>query len=963
MFRSLKFLFLLFAFLASNMLFAQAGKLVGKVIDLETGEALIGANVLLEGTSMGAATDENGDYIMLNVTPGTYTVKARFIGYREQITSNIRVSVNLTTEANFALPTEEYQTETIVVSAPKPLVDKNITNSTSVVKAEDIENLPVRGVNAIVATQAGVVSGRGGLNIRGSRSDATAYYVDGVLVTDPIFGGSSSGVINNAVEEIQVQAGGYSAEFGGANGGIIATTTRVGGEKYDIGIEAISDAFVKTGEDYLGGYSYGYTELVLTAGGPLIPGYNKIRFFLAGSNIFQRTGANFYEGYDFQGIFDPSLGESADTINLFYPGGQNVNSQNNNWQLQGNLTWDLNPFTIRINSNFRRTDGRNGTATFTFVDALEASSRAGLHEDHTWSSSLKLTHVLSANSFYDLIVNYVDDFSVDMDPFFKHDITMYGDSIANAEIGRQMQADGDNLNPLNMYGQSLAPGPTPYNNYTKQKFQSIGGKVNFLYQLGKHHEFKTGGEFTRYTARYYSLGPRTIASLAKSIADGDVYKIYNRVDNYGYDVYGNAVDVEGDIEAPRNPVFAAYYIQDKMEFTDLVLNVGFRLDYIDVDDQTFEDPSRVQFLPNGQIDPSILKDIDPTLQVSPRIGISFPVTDRTVFHAQYGKFIQQSRLRDSYQGYNLIADNIRGGFAISSPVGFGIRPERTTSYEIGFRQQIGEVFAFDITGFYKDIKDQVQIRPIFAASDANHRQYYSWQNGDFATTKGVELKLDLRRVQRLSAQVDYTYSDALGTGSNPSTAFRTIWVSPTNDPFYPQQIAPLDFNQTHRGFINVDYRFGSEDGPEVLGSQILSNLGLNLLFSFNSGFNFTRWDGFGNSRTPNEALNSSTTPWNFQLDLRLDKSFEFGPLDFNVYAWVINVLDIKNITNVYNISGDAIDDGWLASNEGSATTEGYRRYGDEYAQTYTDLYRAASYGTGGNFGVPRQIRFGIRLNY
>lgn len=957
MFRKLKFLILLLT-IAPAFLYAQTGKIVGKVTDLQTGDPLIGANVIVEGTLLGAATDANGDFMILNVPPGTYSIKARYIGYREQITSNIRVSVNLTTEVNFALPTEEYTTETIIVRAPKPLVEKNITNSTSVVNQEDIKNLPVRGVNAVVATQAGVVTQGGNIHIRGSRSDEVAYYVDGVLVNNPVFGGSATGVINNAIEEIQVQAGGYSAEFGGANGGIISTQTRTGTEKYQFAFEGITDNFAPFGEKFLDTYSRHYSELVLTAGGPVIPNNKKIRFFIAANNQFTRSPNAFYRGANFHNVFDPSRGATADTFDVVYPDGVLLNYNRNQYQIQGNISFNFQPFTLRLNGNFRMNTGRNGVGKTTY----RAYNSATLREDQTISGSVKITHVINKNSFYDVIANYFNDYYVDMDPIFKHDITLYGDSIANAAVGRQLRGDG--IQPINLsaFGFAFTPYDRVLSTYRKQRTESVGGKINFLYQIGKHHEFKTGAEFNYYTIRRYSFGRAfSLPSLARSIADGDIYDIYSRLDNYGYDVYGNKVD--SGLEAPKHPTFAAYYIQDKMEFSDLVFNIGFRLDYIDIDAQIFENPSNVKFNRDGTIDQAQLLDVDPLLQISPRIGLSLPVTDRTVFHAQYGKFIQQSRLRDVYQGFNLLADNIKGGYAISAPVGFGLRPERTTSYEIGFRQQLGEYFAFDITGFYKDIKDQVQIRSIFAEEGANHRQYYAWVNGDFSTIKGIEIKLDLRRTERLSAQVDYTYSDARGTGSNPSSAFRSIWQSPTAEPFFPQQIAPLDFNQAHRGFINLDYRFTDDDGPEILGSKIFSNLGANILFSFNSGFNYTRWSGFFNERIPLEPLNASTTPWIFQLDARIDKTFKIGSLGFNVYLWVQNIFNTQNVVGVFNTSGDAYDDGWLTSVDGASIVEGYRiNYGDQAAQMYSDLYKNLTYNAG-NFGIPRVIRLGVRLNY
>ena len=164
------FLFFTLLVLCSPILvFSQSGKIVGKVLDSESGEALIGANVLIEGTNLGAATDVSGDFIILNIPPGSYTLTAKYIGFREVRLENIKVSVNLTTEANFKLSSDTYETETVVVVAPKPLINKNTTNQTSIIRSEDIENLPIRGINAIVGTQAGVVSQGGNLYVRGSQ--------------------------------------------------------------------------------------------------------------------------------------------------------------------------------------------------------------------------------------------------------------------------------------------------------------------------------------------------------------------------------------------------------------------------------------------------------------------------------------------------------------------------------------------------------------------------------------------------------------------------------------------------------------------------------------------------------------------------------------------------------------------------------------------------------------------------
>ncbi|MDP2364292.1 MAG: hypothetical protein Q8M94_11070, partial [Ignavibacteria bacterium] len=417
--------------------------------------------------------------------------------------------------------------------------------------------------------------------------------------------------------------------------------------------------------------------------------------------MFQKTPAQFGRDYNFIGLYNPS--SPKDTFDIVYPEGVRLNQASNTYQGQGNLTWDLGSFSLRLNGNYTFNTNRGGV---NWIDLNKTGNgianqrNASLNENRTVSSSLKLTHVLSSNAFYDVIVNYFGDFYVTMDNIFKHNITMYGDSVENAKYGRTLLADG-RLNPgYQAYGFEWTKYESPSNLYRKQKTASFGGKVNFLYQAGKHHEIKAGGELTSYTIRRYSIGARPIAQNIKAVADGNIRLIYNRLDNYGYDVYGNTLD--SGPEGPKQPIFAAAYIQDKMEFSDLVLNIGFRYDYINTDSREFINPNNVKFK-DGIIDPAYMKDVKPTIQISPRLGFSFPVTDKTVFHAQYGKFIQQSQLSNIYKGFNNSSDIIKGGFAELNPVGYGLKPERTTQYDIGFKQQLGDNFAFDITGFYKDI--------------------------------------------------------------------------------------------------------------------------------------------------------------------------------------------------------------------------------------------------------------------
>jgi len=233
--------------------------------------------------------------------------------------------------------------------------------------------------------------------------------------------------------------------------------------------------------------------------------------------------------------------------------------------------------------------------------------------------------------------------------------------------------------------------------------------------------------------------------------------------------------------------------------------------------------------------------------------------------------------------------------------------------------------------------------------------YYAYVNGDFETVKGLEIKVNLRRTSRVAGSLNYTFSDARGTGSKSWKLYR-VGGEATDEIEFLQQIAPVNFNQAHRGSMNIDYRFGVGDGGPVL-----QRAGLSLLFQFTSGFNYTRVEGFKWAK-PLESLNFSTTPWTYKLDMKLDKSIRIGPVDVNLYLWITNVFNRQNVVQVYNTSADSYDDGWLASGQGKSRTDGYARYGEDKAALHEKLYRTMNYDPT-FFGVPRQVRLGLRLDY
>jgi hypothetical protein len=275
---------LLFIALLPYLAFAgTVGKIKGKVTDLTSGEPLIGANVLVLGTSFGAATDVNGNYTITNLEAGVYQVRASFVGYQTVTYSNIRVNADLTTELDFKLPGEGIELQQVNVIAEKPLINKSSTNANRITTSDVLEALPTRGIDNILGLTPGVVLQDKNIFIRGGRQDEVGFYLEGASITDPVVGGEYYHV-QDAVEEIQVQSGGYTAEYGGANAGIVYTQVKSGTPDLKASVEYITDNITFKGKDdrfdgkeRLGTYWYGYNEFTGTLSGPLFT--NKVKFF------------------------------------------------------------------------------------------------------------------------------------------------------------------------------------------------------------------------------------------------------------------------------------------------------------------------------------------------------------------------------------------------------------------------------------------------------------------------------------------------------------------------------------------------------------------------------------------------------------------------------------------------------------------------------------------------------------
>ena len=244
--RKLRLAFFLCAFILLFGLtdYALADKIAGTITDSETGEELIGANVYIVETGQGASTDLSGEYVILNVNPGTYTLRISYVGYTTQIIQEVLVRTDLTTTINVELqPDAAMSGDEVVVIADRPLIRVDETATRQSISGDDIKALPVQNFADVVNLQSGVVSsGRRSFNVRGGRSNEVAYMIDGVMVRDPVSGSVATNLGNDMIEELTLLSGTFNAEYGNAMSGVVNITTREGGNNYR-GLVEVNQSF------------------------------------------------------------------------------------------------------------------------------------------------------------------------------------------------------------------------------------------------------------------------------------------------------------------------------------------------------------------------------------------------------------------------------------------------------------------------------------------------------------------------------------------------------------------------------------------------------------------------------------------------------------------------------------------------------------------------------------------------
>jgi hypothetical protein len=962
----------------------NTGKIAGVISDSARLTGLPGANVMLEGTTVGTVCDLQGNYSILNIPPGVYKLKATMIGYRGVLVRDIRVSVDLTTSISVSLePTTLESAEVVTVTAVRPLVQRDMTSSLSTVNSEEIADLPVQSMNDVLELQAGVVREGNNFHIRGGRASEVSYWVDGIATNEVFGGGSAVTVEKSAVQELQVVSGTFNAEYGNAMSGIVNIITKEGGNKLN------GQATVYAGDYMSGNDVYGVLKKVTPVVDPITgvtraiedlenplkkfnPVYNG-EFNLggpvpfAGKRLTFMVNGRYYsqEGYVYGRRWFYPQGIPGDSALVPL-------SPNQSYSGMGKLTFKLTnsmKFNYSLFLNRWQTDHFQNLADKYNPDGSSGGRTSGI------THLLGLNHTLSSKTFYEARVSHVynryrsylyEDPAAKPSYFIwvRPDTSSEGYWIyqdPTSEEGKQtleglktagrlysLVADRNNragyVHPDSLLlptAYSFRRAGTDMNHYTRTTSYWIG-KLDLTSQLNPVHQVKAGLELRLHRL---SLDDITLQAKRREGKDEQIVPFEPWVPSLE-SIYHN--------KYTRKPTEFSAYLQDKIEIKDMIMNIGVRFDYfnsngvvpVDPKDPSIYSPFQDSYVYQNPGEPDSLrvpltpeqrrglmqKKATAKTQVSPRIGIAYPITDRGIIHFSYGHFFKMPEFQYLYDNpdFKLLTG---GGWTVIG--NSALNAERTVEYEIGLQQQLSDQVGFDASLFYKDIRDWVGTSPLVTTLKPSVA-YSVYENKDYANVYGIVLDLDKRYSSHFSGNISYSFQVAEGTYSNPLDAFNAI--SAKTEPRL--NLIPLNWDQHHT----------------LMGSATLGAAGWTLTFQgkYQTGRPYTptyaRGSFVGGEAQVGYRDNSARLPSTSQLDLLLHRRFRVGALNLGLLVTVYNVFDQKGETAVYSETGTARYSVNLDPN--------YVNYNTLRIGTVEDLVRRPDW-----YIPPRQVQAGLTLEF
>ena len=771
---------------------ATTGKVQGTVRDAQSGEALPGANVVIDGTQRGAVTDANGFYVILLVDPGTYSMTGSMVGYDAQRQTDIRVQSDLTTTVDLQIREKTLELGEITVIAERPPVEPDKTTSKYIMSAEELESVPiVRDMGEFIELQAGVSIDAEGdeIMIRGGDRQDVAYVVDGVRIATTDHRGSRTGIgrdLNkSAVQELQVITGGYNAEYGNAQGGVVSMVTRDGGSAYN---GMLDYQFTPAGQKHWGANVYD---------SPMHRGNNKwddpdwvsqqleIPADLDGdgaNDVVQAHKRLDYTGKvghridaNIAGPLSRDITFFASTIWQKVPASllnSNLTTPPNT-RNTGKVTFAASPsLKLRVGGIYNRREN-----TFTGPDEggrlnlrnsgrnvfLHVVNPSGNYRDTDGLFYGTVTHSLSPKTFYEVNLSYSsttrDTLGLHAHPFVgNEDLTSSSVSDAHYTIYREVT------------------------NWSQWNYKRIGFKADLSSQVNKQNFVKAGVEVIRYNNWYqarWSGGPtnRNVRWFSKSFGET---AFWPNQDNVGL-----------------NPIDFGVYLQDKIEFEGMILNAGIRGDVFlqntmmkDVDawyggKAPWNGMTRSAYVP--EVKGKAMKAF------SPRIGVSHPITEKSLLRFFYGRFVQRPQFHEMFQNEFVSSEakdkDLNGNGVIDPAEQYNdyndaaarhgnrfLPPEETTSFEVGLDWNFVGDYVLGLTTYYKASGNET-IGASQQWYDPETPQYVAtvraYAPGNWRDVRGFEINLRKKFSNMFSFNVGYNLQWA--DGGRNSAHRRDVW--------------------------------------------------------------------------------------------------------------------------------------------------------------------------------------------
>ena len=865
---------------------AQTGKIAGTVVD-EAQNPLPGVNVVLVETGQGASTDADGAYVILNVSPGSYSLRASFISFQPTVQEGVIVNNDRTTRVDFALSEEDLSLGgDVVVSAGRPEIEPERTASSVIIRPADVADAP--GVYSLTDVIGLTVEATDG-HFRGGRTGEELYLLNGINIVDPFTGDRSFDPIAGALEEVEVITGGFPAQYGNAQSGVVNMALQTGGYSRWEGMGSVrarapgykhfgGSVFSRENNPYLlafdsveewgGDSGEGLFSCSIGLGFCGAYGLDTAADSLQAAQIAQAVWAQAREELDteyddrWDTQIDLSAGGPVTEGVRAYVGARfadewytlPTNEPERTRQVLGSALIGLTGnMSLRLAGAYNNVRGVAFTSSF-WQYLWDRERGFAETERTTAGGSARLSYTPDDRRFADLNVSVLrNDFAS-------------GAALLNPERFREDASDVGVWRFFNTPDQ-FRVGYTE-NDFRNERSTTYALDGTYTHQVTNHHLLKGGLQ-----TRLYHLDVDNRLNLSSpSDAEDESFSVY--------------------------PFELGAFVEDKIEYSGLIARLGLRFDAYNVNNTYFSnvyapflnpnyDPTRPAVGDNAQFD----RDLAATertpwvVRLQPRFGASFPISEATVFHMNYGAFLQRPPFERSLVSRIQRSNDL----AIVQLGNQRLKPEETRMYEVGVAQGVPGGFTLDVSGYYKDVRNLVQLA-LFSESTTDIA-YQTFINRDYADIRGFRISLQ-RRSGLLRGSVRYRYEVATGKTSSAEDAPPQTTRNPDGTPNETRDGIGLndillDFDRTHNLIVQLTASTPRTLGPSVGGVRPLGGWTASLRTRARSGRPYTSF-----AAGDDVLVADARAPTEYQTSLKLTRGFRLGSgARGNVFVEVANLFD------------------------------------------------------------------------